>query len=229
MPQAVYNLLLLTALVVGPAQAGDVRDHTRPGSARDTAVTGSQAVELTLTSAEVATRVLQTWVRAAATIDTAGATLTARLCPPEAGWVRLNQRARVFPPDSKSSIYQARVTGIVAQGRCVGVTAALSGRARDKDARYVMEIVVPRGEFLSVPNEAILEEEGRQVVYLQRHPGHYIPREIRTGVRGELYTEVLHGLTEGDRVVTLGSFFIDAAHKLKATDREEMKDAHVHH
>ena len=45
-----------------------------------------------------------------------------------------------------------------------------------------------------------------------------MPQEIHTGLQGELYTQVLDGLTEDAHVVTFGSFFIDAEHKLKGTD-----------
>ena len=40
---------------------------------------------------------------------------------------------------------------------------------------------------------------------------------FHAGIQGELYTQVLDGLSDGDQVVTLGSFFIDAEQKLKAT------------
>jgi hypothetical protein len=36
-------------------------------------------------------------------------------------------------------------------------------------------------------------------------------------MRGELFTQVLDGLTPGEQVVTTGSFFIDAEHKLKGS------------
>jgi Cu(I)/Ag(I) efflux system membrane fusion protein len=75
--------------------------------------------------------------------------------------------------------------------------------------------VVEGGDLLSVPNEAIIETEGRQVVYVQQPGGNYVPRDITTGIRGELFTEVLEGVEAGEQVVTIGSFFIDAEHKLK--------------
>jgi len=45
--------------------------------------------------------------------------------------------------------------------------------------------------------------------------GDYVPRTFEAGVQGELYTRVLDGLNPGEQVVTFGSFFIDADHKLK--------------
>jgi len=84
-------------------------------------------------------------------------------------------------------------------------------------AAYLMEIVVERGPFLSVPNVSIIEEGGDHLVYIQKQPGQYTPQVIKTGLQGELYTQVLEGLQANTPVVTFGSFFIDAEHKLKGT------------
>lgn len=231
---------LLLLLGMGLAQAQGVRDRTRPDNfSRDTTVSAVQALELTLTLVQTAPQALQTWVRTAATIDDTGRILTATLCSSDAELVQLAQRVRAFPPDSKSSIYQARITGITPQGDCVNVEATLARSTFEKSAFYVMEIVVQRGKFLAIPSEAIIEEGDRQIVYVSmdmdmsqgadRMQTHYRPQEIHTGLQGELYTQILSGLSEGDQVVTLGSFFIDADYKLKSTEQATMSDAHIHH
>ena len=66
-----------------------------------------------------------------------------------------------------------------------------------------------------MPNEAILESGGTSTVYVQQPDHQYLPRNIKVGVQGELFTQVLDGLTAGQQVVTIGSFFIDAEHRLK--------------
>ena len=105
------NRLLLSAvfatglLAQASAHAAGVRDHTRlagPGAA----VSQSQAEELTLTLSETAVRPVQTWVRAAATLQAgAGNTLLADLPLSEAALVRIGQRVRAFPLESRSSMY----------------------------------------------------------------------------------------------------------------------------
>jgi hypothetical protein len=206
---------LLAVSVAGHAQG--IRDRTRPDRPPETAVSESQAVDLTLTLVETARTALQTWVRTAGSLDESGRKLTACVHGPDAGLVAPGQRVRSFPPDSKSSIYQARVSEVRSGEDCVIVEAALSGPTYGRAPRYVMEIVVERGMYLAIPNEAIIEEGDRQIAYMEHMPGTYMPMEIRTGLRGELYAEVLAGLSEGDRVVTFGSFFIDAEHKLKVS------------
>ena len=56
-------------------------------------------------------------------------------------------------------------------------------------------------------------------MYVQQQPGQYAPQEIHAGIQGELYTQVFDGVRDGDEVVTFGSFFIDAEHKLKGTEQ----------
>ena len=73
------------------------------------------------------------------------------------------------------------------------------------------------GDRLSIPNEALIERNARRLVYVQDDEGNYQPRDVETGVQGELYTEVLSGLKPGEQVVTFGSFFIDAEHTLKVS------------
>jgi hypothetical protein len=129
-------------------------------------------------------------------------------------------------------MYQAWVTRVVPQGGGVTIEATLASTGRENSEHYVMEVVVERGQFLAVPNEAIIEEGDRRIVYVAQHPGHYVPQEIRTGVQGELYTQILDGLAEGDPVVTFGSFFIDSEYKLKSMGQGAsggMSDDQHHH
>lgn len=194
-----------------------VREHPRPPRQPGTTLTESQAEALTLTIGSVSPRLVQSWVRAAAVIDRTNRVLSADVSGADAALIKVGQRVRAFPPSAKSSMYQAFVTRVQAQPSHAAVEATLASSGRQNSTVYVVEIVVERGPLLSVPNEAIIEEGEKHVVYVQQQPGQYVPREIQTGIQGELYTEVLDGAREGDQVVTFGSFFIDAEHKLKGT------------
>jgi Cu(I)/Ag(I) efflux system membrane fusion protein len=92
-----------------------------------------------------------------------------------------------------------------------------------------MEIVTERGEYLSIPNEAIIEEGTKRIVYVPRDGGQYVPLEVQTGIQGELYTAVEKGLKDGDQVVSFGSFFIDAEYKLKSIDQPSAGNDQQHH
>src|SRR5262245_22790335 len=213
-------LLFALFLLATPAYPQSVRDHTRPTNA-GTQVTDSQAVDLTLTLSKASVRPIQQVLRTAGSIDKVGKVLTAYAYLPNADLVKVGQRVRSFPLESKSSMYQAKITRVVPEKGRALVQATLAGPGRAGSSNYLIEIIVERGESLSVPNEAIIEEGDKHIVYIQMHPGHYVPQEIHTGLQGELYTQVLHGLNEGDQVVTFGSFFIDSEYKLKSTGQSE--------
>jgi hypothetical protein len=217
-------LLVAALAATSVLHAQDMRSRFRIVP-RCTKITQAQAEELTLTVTQVAVRDVQTWVRASGTIDKTAKIITTFVSGPDAALVKVGQRARTFPVTSRYSMYQAFVVSVTPQngpldaarggGVKVGVEIAATGRANTKD--YVVEIVTTRGDFLSIPNEAIIEEGTSQVVYVKTPGGDYQPQTIQTGIQGELYTQVLGGVKEGNEVVTFGSFFIDSDYKLKGT------------
>jgi hypothetical protein len=205
------------ALLVTSVFAQGVRERIR-SAPRATSITESQANELTLTVTQVAVRPIQVWVRTAGVIDASGTTLQATISKADAVFVKPGQRVRAFPPEARSSMYQARVASVAPKGDRVAVTVALIAPARQGSPRYVLEIVTEEIERMSVPNEAIIETGPRRVVYVKdASSDSYAQREIQIGLQGELFTEVTGGLKAGEQVVTFGSFFIDADHKLKGS------------
>jgi hypothetical protein len=212
--RGIFSIVAASLLTASAVQASDVRLRTRPKNDAAPAVSQTQASELTLTLTPIEVRPIQDWVRIAGTLGLTGKLLTAHVSTVDAPRVRVGQRARVFSADSKSSMYQARITRIAKQAGRTVIEATLPGSSHDPGASYVLEIVVELGNFLSVPNEAIIEEGDRQVVYVQDGDS-YLPRVIQTGLNGERYTQVLQGVSPGEHVVTTGSFFIDAEYKMK--------------
>ena len=214
-PIAIAVAIVMVVVAASAEAAQSVRDHVRITPDRSTVVSEKQASELTLTVTEAAVRPIQIWIRTAGLIDASKKAVTANVGTGEGALVKVGQRVRAFSPESRSRMYQATVSRVSAGDNLTQVTATLNGRAFETSTRYVLEIVAEGGEFLSVPNEAIIETGGKQVVYVQQSAGSYAPRDIKAGIRGELFSQVLEGLKPGEQVVTIGSFFIDADHKLK--------------
>ena len=214
-----FHFLLLSLLVTLPAHAQGIRERIRM-SGGGTKVSGTQAADLTLTLSTVAVRSIQQIIRTGGTIDKSHKIVTATLATSEGSLVQVGQRVRSFPPESKSSMYQARVTRVASKDGRTIVEATLSGEGVEGRVNYVMEINVERGAYLCIPSEAIIEEGDHRVAYVQQKDGSYVPRTIETGFQGELYTQILGGLEEGQQVVTFGSFFIDSEYKLKLSDQE---------
>lgn len=223
----ILGLLALLIVVASglPCHAQSIRERLRPKDVSTAAVSEAQAIDITLTTTRAVVQPIQAWIRTAATAGPSTRILTAELNDREGVLVQLGQRARAFQLSSRSSMYQARVTRVTrGDGRWV-VQATLAAGGPSNNAPFILEIVVDRGRFLAVPNVAIIEEGAARIVYVQHHPGHYLPTKIDTGIQGELYTQVLHGLEEGAEVVTFGSFFVDAEYKLKSSGGR----SHEHH
>ena len=74
---------------------------------------------------------------------------------------------------------------------------------------------------LAVPEEAVLDDRQERIVFVAVDDG-YLPLAVEVGARHGGYVEVLRGLDEGERVVTVGSF------QLKSKLREELTATHAH-
>jgi membrane fusion protein, copper/silver efflux system len=81
------------------------------------------------------------------------------------------------------------------------------------------DVAVESGEnrpVLAAPDSAIIASGAREIVILDKGEGRFEPREVKTGLRGDGYTEIREGVAEGDKVVVSGNFLIDAESNLKA-------------
>jgi len=61
---------------------------------------------------------------------------------------------------------------------------------------------------LSLPEEAIFEDEGRFFVFVQKGGESFERREVKTGIRGNGYVQITGGLNDKERVVTRGSYYV---------------------
>jgi len=78
-----------------------------------------------------------------------------------------------------------------------------------------VEISVPLGDRLAIPEGAVIDTGVRKVVIVDRGSGYFEPREVKLGAKaGEIF-EVIDGLKAGERVVTSANFLIDSESKLK--------------
>lgn len=69
----------------------------------------------------------------------------------------------------------------------------------------------PNGIQLTVPQSAVLEEMGSQVVFVQRSGGSYDKQVVKLGATDGNYVQILEGLSEGDYVVSEGALRIKLA------------------
>jgi Cu(I)/Ag(I) efflux system membrane fusion protein len=79
----------------------------------------------------------------------------------------------------------------------------------------VFEMLASPGLF--VPHEAVIRTGEHDYVYVATSDERFEPRLVRTGVSSGGKVELLSGVSEGDRVVTRGSFMLDSESRLQAS------------
>jgi len=80
-----------------------------------------------------------------------------------------------------------------------------------------LEINVDYGTKLAVPADAVVDAGGgTQIVFVALGDGYFEPREVKLGVRGENFTEVLGGVSENEAIVISANFLVDSESSLKA-------------
>ena len=135
-------------------------------------------------------------------------------------------RVRQAPGASyRLAAYPDRIVPIVSGGgRLVDVGAVVDPDTRTVPIRYEVpntdgslrvgmfaDLLVEtnrRQTALAVPKDAVADEGGEMVVYLQRGGETFERRRVEVGVRDANHVEIRNGLAAGDRVATKGAYTI---------------------
>lgn len=80
-------------------------------------------------------------------------------------------------------------------------------------------------QALTIPNTALLEQQGVFFVFVQITPELFEKREVKTGATDGLRTEIIKGITLEKRVVSVGAILIKLA---QATGTLDPHSGHVH-
>lgn len=70
-------------------------------------------------------------------------------------------------------------------------------------------------DALTIPVEAVIRTGTRDIVFVQKSPGRYEPREVVLGVSSNGRVQIIKGLMEGEQVVTSAQFLIDSESKIR--------------
>ncbi|MGH7183354.1 MAG: efflux RND transporter periplasmic adaptor subunit [Nitrospiraceae bacterium] len=94
-------------------------------------------------------------------------------------------------------------------------TIKLRALVNNKDHRLKPEMFarlhIEVGEstpLLTIPREAVLEEDGKQIVYVVEGSNRYIKREVKVSTISTDQVRILEGLASGQRIVTKGAVMI---------------------
>lgn len=144
------------------------------------------------------------------------------------------EEAAAVLPGQKVSLSAAAFPERVFEGRVSFVEPEVNRETRTVGARIELDnhhellrpgmflraqLEIASGDQLAVPASSIVDAGERRMVWRERGEGAYEPIAVVLGPRtGELYP-VVSGLDEGDRVVTHGTFLVDAEARLRGAAR----------
>jgi Cu(I)/Ag(I) efflux system membrane fusion protein len=107
-----------------------------------------------------------------------------------------------------------------------GSTATVTVKVRPKDLPFYATansqsalVQLKEGKLLAVPEGTIIDTGNQKIVYRESSPGVFEGVEIKVGPKmsaenGVIFYPILAGLNVGDRIVTSGSFLVDAETRL---------------
>lgn len=133
--------------------------------------------------------------------------MTARFMPTNGQSERLDGKIDLIEPQLDESSRTTRVRLIVPNRE---------GRLRPGQFGEV-EFELPASPGLFVPRDSVIRTGEHAYVYVATSPERFEPRLVRTGMSRDARVQVLSGLSEGDRVVTRGSFMLDSESRLQAS------------
>ncbi len=122
-------------------------------------------------------------------------------------------RTPVFPAEVLDGRIESLLPSADASSRAVEVRVTLPNpglRLRPGMTAEVELVGAAATATLLAPSEAIIRTGKRSVVILALGDGRFAPVEVQTGSSFEDRTEILSGLTEGQKVVASGQFLIDS-------------------
>jgi Cu(I)/Ag(I) efflux system membrane fusion protein len=136
--------------------------------------------------------------------------------------VRLGMPAEVSLPYLPGRRWRGTVTNVAptveAQTRTIKVRVEVDNADGALKPEMFADVLLRsgRGEGLLLPADAVIHAGERQLVFVELDDGRLQPREVHLGVRVGDAVQVLHGVDEGERVVTTANFLLDSESSLKA-------------
>ena len=149
-------------------------------------------------------------------------------------WVDLaifEQDASAVRVGTSATVTVDALPGRTFRGRVTFIYPQLDEKTRTLTAR--LEVENPRGELrpgmygaaelspagrqaVSVPLTAVLPTGTKDIVFVNRGDGRFLPREVKVGLRGDSLVEIVDGLKPGDEVVATATFLLDSESNLAA-------------
>jgi len=142
--------------------------------------------------------------------------LNAAIPETRAGEVKLGQSAVAELASFPGERFSGKIVAVLPTAEAASRTLTVRVELRNRGGRLKpgMFATVHLGDVgkpaLLVPSEAVIRTGKRTLVMLAENGGRYQPAEVQLGREGGGQTEILAGLSEGEKVITSGQFLIDS-------------------
>ncbi|MBZ5562812.1 MAG: FixH family protein [Acidobacteriia bacterium] len=148
--------------------------------------------------------------------------VNAELYEPEIEFARVGQSATFTTDAYRNRAFRGTISYILpqmdAQTRTLKVRMdfANADGALKPDMYGNVELDIPLGRRLVVPDSSVLDSGTRQLIFVQKAPGTLEPRDVEVGLRANGYAEIRKGLKAGEVVASSATFLIDSESQLRA-------------
>jgi Cu(I)/Ag(I) efflux system membrane fusion protein len=156
--------------------------------------------------------------------DMSSVWLVVNIYESQAGWVKVGQRAKAKLPFLEDKIWEGKVDYVYPSLN--SKTRSLEVRIRFDNPEIALKpnmyadvtiFAEPKRNIVVLPRESIIDDGKNQRVILALGEGRYKPRDVKTGMESNGKVEIVHGIEEGDEVVTSSQFLIDSESSLQAS------------
>ena len=133
-----------------------------------------------------------------------------------AGEVRVGRTANANLSAYPGEVFTGRVTAVLPQAQAESRTLTVRIELANPGGRLrpglfaTVQLGGADRQALLVPSEAVIRTGRRTLVMVAGAGGRYLPAEVKTGREGGGKTEVLTGLSTGEKVVVSGQFLLDS-------------------
>ncbi len=140
----------------------------------------------------------------------------------EISLIKLGQKATMTLASFPGEVYEGEVTFIWPHIDPKTRTVKVRLEFPNPDLKLLPEmyanvnLVIPIGEKLTIPESAILRTGKQDIVFVDRGAGNMEIRKVELGQKAGGYYEVLRGLKKGEQVVSRANFLIDSESKIQA-------------
>jgi Cu(I)/Ag(I) efflux system membrane fusion protein len=157
-------------------------------------------------------------------VDLGSIWVIAEIFESQADWVKKGQRAKAslpyLPGESIEGMVDYVYPALDPMTRSLKVRMRFDNPEESIKPNMYADVEIyakPKKKVLTIPREALITTGDENRVIISMGDGKFIPMKVKVGMRTDRGVEILHGLAEGDNVVTSSQFLIDSESSLKAS------------